>query len=242
VLTINEQSSYEAICVLRALIKRLPLDPKCVLEQTGLELEQWKGLAERLRCCRYGVIVWRAYDLHVERSLGRLIIELNDPGRFAGLSVNKSGMNSVGAEQVLAWRTGYPCAVNFTAGFPRYNPGESSASAVLERGEADAAVFFGFPNDVVLDDLETFASHHPTIEIAVEPEAVVSPAVFIRTAQPGLHSAGTIFRCDGVPLPLRSIVPTVLPAAELVLKQLLTALDRSQQITHAKAQRRKGER
>ncbi len=236
-LAIREQSGFEAVCVLRALVKSLPLDPEAVQQQTGLPLEQWKNLADQMRHCRYGAILWSAHDPQVEVGLSHLAAELNDAGRFAGLSINKAGMNAVGAEQVLAWRTGYSSAVNFAAGFPLYNPTEFAASAVLGRGEADAAVLFGSPNGVVHDDLSITL---PTIVIAPEPVDVFSPTVFIRTARPGVQSAGTIFRFDGVPLPLRKIIATSLPPAENVLKTLLTKLGVSQQMTHAKTQRRQG--
>jgi formylmethanofuran dehydrogenase subunit B len=230
-LAIREQSSFEAVWVLRALVKGLLLDPDSVLQQTGLPLAQWNELAEQMTQCRYGVIAWSAYDPRVERALSQWIVELNNRGRFAGLSLNKWGMNSVGAEQVLAWRTGYPCAVSFAGGFPRYSPAEHSAGAVLERGEADAAVLFGCANDVVLDDLQKLAKRRSIVVIANEPDELINPGIFIRTAQPGFHSAGTIFRFDGVPLPLRKIIDSPLPAVEEVLKSLLAKLGPSQQIT-----------
>ena len=48
--------------------------------------------------------------------------------------------NARGAEDVLAWQTGFPAAVSFARGHPRANPGELSAAALLERGEVDAAL------------------------------------------------------------------------------------------------------
>ena len=51
--------------------------------------------------------------------------------------------NAAGAEDVLAWQTGYPSAVSFASGHPRSNPGELSAAAVLARGDADAALVVG---------------------------------------------------------------------------------------------------
>ena len=51
--------------------------------------------------------------------------------------------NAAGAEDVLAWQTGYPSAVSFAGGSPRSNPGELSAAAVLGRGDADAALVVG---------------------------------------------------------------------------------------------------
>ena len=51
--------------------------------------------------------------------------------------------NAAGAEDVLAWQTGYASAVSFAHGHPRSSPGELSAAAVLERGDADAALVVG---------------------------------------------------------------------------------------------------
>jgi formylmethanofuran dehydrogenase subunit B len=82
----------------------------------------------------------------------------------------------------------------------------------------------GFPNLVDLDDVQELGKRHPIVVIANEPDELLNPAVFIRTAQPGLHSAGTIIRFDGVPLPLRRIVDTSLPTVEDILKTFLAEL------------------
>ena len=51
--------------------------------------------------------------------------------------------NAAGAEDVLAWQTGYPAAVSLAGGHPRTSPGELGAAAVLARGDADAALVVG---------------------------------------------------------------------------------------------------
>jgi formylmethanofuran dehydrogenase subunit B len=66
-----------------------------------------------------------------------------------------------------------------------------------------------------------FAERFPVVLIAYELNEAIKPAVFIRTAKPGLHVAGTIFRFDGVPLPLRAIISSPLPAVEDVLCKLI---------------------
>ncbi len=40
----------------------------------------------------------------------------------------------------MGWQTGYPFAVNFSLGYPRFNPGEYTVVDVLSRNEADAAL------------------------------------------------------------------------------------------------------
>ncbi len=51
-----------------------------------------------------------------------------------------SGRNATGAQNVLTWQTGYPSAISLAAGYPRYGPGEFTASDLLRRGESDAAL------------------------------------------------------------------------------------------------------
>lgn len=47
--------------------------------------------------------------------------------------------NVTGFNEVLTWRTGFPYAVDFSRGYPKYNPGETSVIDVLARMEIDAA-------------------------------------------------------------------------------------------------------
>ena len=41
---------------------------------------------------------------------------------------------SRGADNVLTWQTGYPFAVSLARGYPRFGPGEYTATDVLGRG------------------------------------------------------------------------------------------------------------
>jgi formylmethanofuran dehydrogenase subunit B len=121
------------------------------------------------------------------------------------LALRREG-NARGAEDVLAWQTGYPSAVSFARGHPRAQPGEFSAADVLERGDADAALIVGFD---ALGQLSPRAADHlrgiPTI--VVSPRATETAAVArvaFGTAAAGVYREGTIHRMDGVPVPLRA--------------------------------------
>ncbi len=74
--------------------------------------------------------------------LHALVRELNDRTRCVGLHLT-DGENSAGAENVLAWRTGYARAIDFARGFPRFGPAEFSAERLLERSQVDAFIVVG---------------------------------------------------------------------------------------------------
>ena len=80
---------------------------------------------------------------HVEAlALHALVRDLCRITHVVALLLRREG-NAAGAEDVLAWQTGYASAVSFARGHPRASPGELSAAAVLERGDADAALVVG---------------------------------------------------------------------------------------------------
>jgi formylmethanofuran dehydrogenase subunit B len=131
------------------------------------------------------------------RDLARVAHVVAVPLRQAG--------NARGAEDVLAWQTGYPSAVSLARGYPRAQRGEFSAASLLERGEPDAALILGADT---LGHLPPGAAGHlrriPTI--VVGPRATEEPEarVALATAASGVHREGTVHRMDGVPVPLRA--------------------------------------
>lgn len=66
----------------------------------------------------------------------QLVIDLNAYTKF-GLMPMRGHYNVNGFNQVLTWVTGYPFGVDFSRGYPRYNPGETTANDLLQRGETD---------------------------------------------------------------------------------------------------------
>src|SRR5581483_7024343 len=79
-------------------------------------------LAERLVKGKYVAIVVDGEERpeHVEALLA-LTEALNGPTR-AALIILRGGGNRIGAESVLTWQTGYPKAIDFAHGAPRYAP------------------------------------------------------------------------------------------------------------------------
>src|SRR5207247_3636897 len=84
-------------------------------------------LARRLMQARYVALVADGEpgpapsDPDRAEALVALAQALNGPTRCA-LSTLRGGGNRAGAEQVLTWQTGFPCAVDFARGYPEYRP------------------------------------------------------------------------------------------------------------------------
>jgi formylmethanofuran dehydrogenase subunit B len=166
-------------------------------------------LARRMIQARYTAIVAdgepgaRAIDPDRAEALVALGQALNGPARCT-LCTLRAGGNRSGADAVLTWQTGYPFAVDFAGGPPRYRPAGGSADALLAHHEVDAALVIGAPTTIpgpVADGLGR-------ISVAViGPRAstsAVRPVVAIDTGVAGIHEGGTAFRMDDVPLPLRA--------------------------------------
>ncbi|GIT28838.1 MAG: hypothetical protein Ct9H300mP1_08840 [Planctomycetaceae bacterium] len=58
--------------------------------------------------------------------------------------------NVTGADNVVSWSTGYPFGFHLGSGFPRFNPGEFTASDVLARGKGRRGVDHRQRSDVEL--------------------------------------------------------------------------------------------
>jgi formylmethanofuran dehydrogenase subunit B len=116
--------------------------------------------------------------------------------------------NVTGFNEVLSWQSGYPYAVDFSRGYPRYNPGETAANDVLQRGEADSAL-------IVASDP---AAHFPkkSVEhLAKIPLIVIDPHwtptteladIVIPSAIAGIETEATAYRMDAVPIRLRKVL------------------------------------
>ena len=219
----KEGSDFEVICALRFLLKVGDL-PK---DQIGLPNDELRLLAERLRSCRSGIFYFglglaqsKTGHATVE-SLLRLVKDLNSYTRFYALRMRIPG-DVTGADNVLCWQTGYPFAVNLARGYPRYNPGEYTANEMLERKEVDSCLFVGSEGIAQLSPTATrYLERIPTIMLDYPGDArAVTPAVQFTTAVYGVHTSGTAYRMDEVPIPLRAILPSRYPTDDQVLERL----------------------
>ncbi|HET9194380.1 MAG TPA: hypothetical protein VFO21_15965 [Vicinamibacterales bacterium] len=126
---------------------------------------------------------------------------LNGPTRSALVTL-RAGGNRSGADACLTAQTGYPMAVDFASGYPRYRPYEAAA-ARLARGGVDAVLLVGSAARLP-PGLAGAMSQLPAV--AIGPRASESvfagAAAVVDTAIAGIHESGTALRMDDVPLPL----------------------------------------
>jgi formylmethanofuran dehydrogenase subunit B len=193
---------FEALWAMRALVRDVPLDRALAAR---LPLDALERLAVRLRACSYGAFLHGPAGYANALALLALVRDLASTAHVVALPLRQDG-NARGAEDVLAWQTGYPAAVSFARGHPRARHGEFSAAGLLERGETDAALVVGFD---ALRHLPPRAADNlrriPTI--VVDPRATETAAaarVAFATAAAAVHREGTAHRMDGVPVALRA--------------------------------------
>jgi formylmethanofuran dehydrogenase subunit B len=215
-LSIEPGKDFEALTTLRALVRGGPVEAS---SSTGAPLRLLEDLAERMKTCRYGIVFFglglsmSGLGQHNVEALLLLVRDLNNYTRFCARKMRVPG-DVTGADMVLTWQTGYPFSVNFSRGFPRYNPGEFSAQAMLERGDVDVCLLVGSEGLTQLSEkavaclcrIPTIVLDYPTFESSIVPTIGFTTAVY------GVHQPGTAYRMDGVPIPLRAFLPSGYPS------------------------------
>jgi formylmethanofuran dehydrogenase subunit B len=202
--------------------------------------ERIDTLMSMIRSCNYGVFFFglglaetgswggteRTGTGHINvAALLHLVAELNAVTRFTARRMRLQGDVS-GADNVLLWQTAYPFAVDFSRGFPRYNPGEYTTNELLERGDVDAALLVGAETvqhltaeaRSHLDQIPTIVLDYPGADKALDADVAFTTAVY------GLHAPGTAYRMDNVPLNLKKMIDSELPTDETVLADILGKL------------------
>ncbi len=119
-----------------------------------------------------------------------------------------------GAQDVLAWQTGYPGSVDLAAGHPELVT--DTRPLVSVEGVDVSLLIEGAPASLPAE----------VVEIALCALPVEGVEVSILTAAAGVAATGTAHRLDGVPLALQAPLPGDGPTAAAVLERLLAEISR----------------
>ena len=227
-IQVEPNKDYELLQAFRALIRDQEID---VDKIAGVSVENLEEVADAMIRCHFGALF---FGLGLTMSQGKLrnidaalslVRDLNMRTKFVIMPM-RGHFNVTGANTVSTWQTGYPYAVDFSLGYPRYNPGETSVVDVLLRRESDAALIVA--SDPVANFPKKAVEHlvkNPLIVIDPHMNAtsqladVVFPSAFV-----GIEAEGTAYRMDHVPLPLKKVVDPprgVLPDEE-ILRRILS--------------------
>ncbi len=207
---VEPNKDFELLHALRMLIKNEELEVERV---AGVPVDLLEDLADAMVGCKFGVIF---FGVGLTMSAGKhqnidaaiaLTRDLNYHTKFVIMPM-RGHFNVAGANIVSTWQTGYPFAVDFSKGYPRYNPGETSVVDILCNDEADASLIVAsdpvsnLPREAVRNMVK-----HPIIAIdpVVSPTTMMADVVF-PSAFAGIETEGTAYRMDRVPLPLKKVV------------------------------------
>lgn len=183
-------------------------------------------LAARLTRAKYAVIVVdgeSAPEVPSMRADALIAItqSLNAATR-GSLCTLRAGGNRNGADTTLTWQTGYPMAVDFSQGVPRYTPDDATL-ARLGRAAFDAALVVG-SSAAIPATIAAALNGMRTIVIGPRAsESTLGATIRIDTGVAGIHESGSAYRTDEVPLPVRALLPTPRDTAS-VLKALGAAI------------------
>ncbi|UCF58799.1 MAG: formylmethanofuran dehydrogenase subunit B [Candidatus Bathyarchaeota archaeon] len=226
-LQVEPNKDYELLQAFRMLIADEELDVDRV---AGVPVETLDEIADAMIGCELGVIF---FGLGLTMTQGKLrnidaalslVRDLNQRTKFLIMPM-RGHFNVTGANVVFTWQTGYPFAVDFSQGYPRYNPGETSVIDILCREETDAGL-------VIASDPVAHFPKKAAQNLVKNPLIVIDPQktptslmadVVIPSAFVGIESEGTAYRMDHVPLPLKKIVEppsTCLPDVEILQRIL----------------------
>lgn len=209
-LQVEPNKDYELVTALRLAVRGIKIPSEKV---AGIPRDEIEKVAEIMKSCHFGALF---FGLGVTMTSGKhrnidnvlsLVRELNAFTKFVIFAM-RGHYNVTGFNEVLTWETGFPYAVDFSRGYPRYNPGETTVNDVLLRGEVDAALIVGsdpiahFPRRAVEHLLEVpIIAIEPYQNLTTEFASVVIPPAIA-----GIEVEGTAYRMDHVPIRLRKVM------------------------------------
>jgi formylmethanofuran dehydrogenase subunit B len=203
---LKPNSDYELISALLTLLHGKNPHPS-VEEITGVPIYTMNEMLDLMKHCNFGSI---SVGLGLSSSIGKhrnaeiimnFVKELNSYSRFT-LGILNDHCNVAGFNQVASYMYGYPFGLDFTRGYPRYNPGEFTTVDVLREKDIDVA--FVICSDLLSQipfDCAIYLAEIPLIYLDISPcpTAVAADVVF-----PGVIDAmeceGTFYRLDEVPV------------------------------------------
>jgi formylmethanofuran dehydrogenase subunit B len=202
---------------LEALIELHALQRKVAVRANDLGSEL-RGLLERVNAVPHAAFVYGpgliagAGGQRRELALHELVRALCHDRHVVTLAL-PGAAGTRGAQDVLAWQTGYDGNVDLASGHPEL----VTATRPLATGNGvDVSLLVeGSPGELPAG----------VTEIALCSLPVGGAEVSIRTAAAGVEATGTAHRLDGVPLALQAPLPGETPTAAALLSRLLAEID-----------------
>lgn len=218
--------SFETLWALRALVAQQIQGEQEQVERSGNEIQ---ACAEFLKSARYGALFYQYGEMAncaaMVEALQALALDLNDSARFVTLPMLGPG-NPAGAEASATWQAGFPLAIDFSQGHPRFLPEDANHARRCEQGETDAVLCLG-DSKAFENAFQDSVSKFSDIQISPTATAQKQAKVAIASATTGIDVSGTVVRFDGVSLPLRPALPAGRPTEAVLLEAILDRIKKA---------------
>ena len=142
-IQLKPNTDYELLSALLTLLHGKRPHPS-VERITGVPLERMDEMLDMMKSCNFGAIyvglgIASSYGKHRNAELAfNLVKELNNHTKFV-IGALRGHCNVAGFNQIASYMYGFPFGLDFSRGYPRYNPGEYTAVDLLREKDVDAA-------------------------------------------------------------------------------------------------------
>lgn len=228
---LKPNSDYELISALLTLLHGKTPHPS-VEDITGVPVQTMNEILRLMKRCNFGSI---SVGVGLSSSIGKhrnaeiitnFVKELNNYSRFT-LGILRGHCNVAGFNQVASYMYGYPFGLDFSRGYPRYNPGEFTTVDILRERDVDAAfvMCFDLLNQIPAD-CAVYLAEIPLIYLDISPcPTAAASDVILPGVIDAMECDGIFYRLDDVPVhfePFMSSPFSFTQSNEDTLKQLFT--------------------
>ncbi len=229
VIDVPQDQLDQAIVLLRRFCKNdsEKIDSRNKNDEIELKsdvITQIQQLAEQLLAVEYPVLFHDDSLAQKQFLWAKLVSEVNQKSRLHSLTVSAGRAKGSASETILAM-TGFPDYITFRNEEVLHDCHRYQAARLIENNEIDLILHAGdLLSEKWSNVFQKLTSSGRLIVIhsgiAKLPQFDAS-TIEILTQVPGIHEAGTTIRCDGVPLPLRSVTCSPLQSVSGIIKSLL---------------------
>ena len=205
-IQLRPNTDYELLSALLTLLHGKRPHPS-VERITGVSISQMEELLDLMKGCNFGTIyvglgIASSYGKHRNAEAAfNLVKELNAHTKFV-IGALRGHCNVAGFNQIASYLYGFPFGLDFSRGYPRYNPGEYTAVDLLRDRDVDAALIVSA--DPVSHFPAACAEYLAQIPVACIDIAPCPTTMLSDVVLPGVIDAmecdGTFYRLDDVPI------------------------------------------
>ncbi|MGI9496301.1 MAG: hypothetical protein ACR2NK_09635 [Mariniblastus sp.] len=227
-IQVSAENAFELLVNVRSQLASLSKTPTSLPAKDCLsDIEITANeLVKELVGAKYGSILYQQVTENSQfdptsDSISELIRSLNDITRFIGLKL-RTDDNAQSAENVLAWSSGFPFAVNHNLGHPRQHGLEFSAESMLQTKQCDAILFASrlSTSELVKRLSGAARTHFQAIPKIAFSTHTIPANVQFQMGIHGINEAGERCRLDNLSLPLKKVEPNDWVPPEAILEKI----------------------